>query len=325
MATLSDVAAAARVSKATASRALSRPELVAPDTVARVRAAAEELEFVANRAARHLARGRTGILGLLVPTFSNAFFAPIIGGAQVRAEEEDLQLSVAVHPLEDPAELTRFDRLAIGVDGFLVVAPRGPDPLLLAAAARKPVVLVDREVDGLASVVADTAAAFAELLRGLAEAGHRRILYIGGPDRSWQNLQRTGSLHTAATAVGVHLEVLGPCPATFDAGAGLVDRVAASDADAVLPYASDLGLGLMLGLIGRGLARVDGGSPADATGRLISVVGVPGTPRVDVDGERLGAAAIDQLVATLAGDGEPVRSRLHVPISWAGRTAPTAR
>ncbi|CAM3683600.1 LacI family DNA-binding transcriptional regulator [Occultella aeris] len=325
MATLSDVAVRAQVSKATASRALSRPELVAPATVARVRAAAADLDFVANRAAQHLARGRTGILGLLVPTLSNAFFAPIIGGAQIRAEEADLQLSVAVLPLEDPAELGRFDRLATGVDGFLVVAPRGPDSLVAEAAARKPVVLVDREVDGLGSVVADTAGAFAELLRGLAAAGHRRILYIGGPDRSWQNAQRTATLHQAATAVGVLLDVLGPYPATFDAGAGLVDRVASSDADAVLPYASDLGLGLLLGLVGRGLARVGDGVPTAGGDRLIRVVGVPGTPRVDVDGERLGAAALGQLISAPAGTGEPTRARLHVPISWAGEGPGQAR
>ncbi len=62
MATLSDVAARVGVSKATVSRALSRPELVAPDTAERVRRVADELNFAVNRAARGLVTGagRTG-------------------------------------------------------------------------------------------------------------------------------------------------------------------------------------------------------------------------------------------------------------------------
>ena len=85
MSTLADVAALAGVSKATASRALSRPELVLPETAARVLAAAEQLGFVANRAARQLARGRSGLIALVVPTLENSYFTPVIAGAQALA------------------------------------------------------------------------------------------------------------------------------------------------------------------------------------------------------------------------------------------------
>jgi LacI family transcriptional regulator len=84
VATLADVAALARVSKATASRALSRPEMVSGATVARVLDAAAALGFIPNSAARHLARGSSGIVALVVPTLDNSFFTPIIGGAQRR-------------------------------------------------------------------------------------------------------------------------------------------------------------------------------------------------------------------------------------------------
>ncbi|MBM3715308.1 MAG: LacI family transcriptional regulator, partial [Actinobacteria bacterium] len=143
MATLADVAALAGVSKATASRTLSRPEVVSPDTAARVLTAAAKLGFTPNSAARQLARGRTGVVALVVPTLDNAFFTPIIGGAQRRADEDGLQLTVAVHPLEAVRELTAFERLSRQVDGFIVVAPRGSDDLLLSAGAHKPTVLVD--------------------------------------------------------------------------------------------------------------------------------------------------------------------------------------
>nr|BFF14452.1 hypothetical protein GCM10025699_57550 [Microbacterium flavescens] len=123
LATLADVAILAGVSKATASRVLSRPELVSPDTAARVLAAARKLGFVPNRAARQLARGRSGVVAVVVPTLDNAFFTPIIAGAQAAAGRADLQLTVAVHPLAEVGELVAFERLSHQVDGFIVVAP----------------------------------------------------------------------------------------------------------------------------------------------------------------------------------------------------------
>lgn len=321
MATLNDVAARAQVSKATASRALNWPALVAPETIERVRTAAAELDFTPNRAAQHLARGRTGIVTLLVPTLHNTFFTPIIGGAQTRAEAADLHLTVAVHPLEDEDEWVRFERLAAQVDGLIIVAPRGDDDIVRRAGTIKPTVLVDREIAGMPSVVADTAAAFGSLLTGLADSGHERIVYLSGPDRSWQNLQRTAAVRAAASESGVHLDVLGPSPALFAAGAELVDIVVTTRATAALPYASDLGLGLLFGLISRGLAHVGGGgSPAAGA---IDVVGVPGAPAVEVDGEALGAAAMDHLLAVLGGGApEPAQRRLDVPVSWPRETVP---
>ena len=322
MPTLDDVAARAKVSKATASRALSRPDLVAPATTQRVRAAAMELGFVPNRAARELARGRSGILALVVPTLDNSFFTPIIGGAQTRAQEADLQLTVTVHPLEAPAELAGFERLATQVDGIIIVAPRGADDVVRQAGALKPAVLVDREIAGMTSVVADTATAFAALVRGLAESGHKYLVYIGGPDLSWQNSQRTMAVRDAAAAAGVQLEVISPYRATFASGTALVDAVAASRATAAIPYAADLGLGLLFGLHARGLASL-GRASARGEHAAIEVVGVPDAPGVDVDGEQLGARAMDYLIATLGGrTPEPPQLRLGVPVRWPRASRP---
>ncbi len=123
MATLSDVAARVGVSKSTVSRALSRPELVAPATAERIRRAAQELNFVVNRAASGLATGRTGIVAIVVPNLDNHFFTPIIVGAQQRAEAEQRQLTIAANPLETDGQLRDLERLARQVDGVIVAAP----------------------------------------------------------------------------------------------------------------------------------------------------------------------------------------------------------
>ncbi|MGO1562378.1 MAG: LacI family DNA-binding transcriptional regulator [Actinomycetaceae bacterium] len=329
MTTLSDVAARAGVSKATASRALNRPDLVAPGTVERVRAAAAELRFVPNRGAQHLARGRSGIVSVVVPTLQNSFFTPIIAGAQTRAESAGIHVTVAVHPLQDEAGAARFEHLAAQVDGLIVVAPRGDDELVRRACALKPGVLVDREIEAMPSVSADTAGAFAALVERLADEGHERVAFLNGPEMSWQSGQRTAAVQEAAARLGIEVVVIGPSPATFAAGVALADDVIATGATVALPYASDLGLGLLFELVSRGRARFGEADAARAAGsdeppttrHAIEVVGVPGAAAVDVDGEALGEAAMDHLW-TLLGGGTPdsLQVRLPVPVAerWAG-------
>ena len=308
---LSDVAAVAGVSKATASRALNGSGLVAAETAVRVVAAAARLGYVPNRAARELARGRSGIIAIVVPTLDNAFFTPIIAGAQARAEEEGLQLTVAVHAL-DAADA--FERLARQVDGFLVVAPRGSDTLVASSGSAKPAVLVDREIDGMTSVVADTATAFGTLTTRLAAEGHSRIVYVGGPKGSWQDRQRTAAVRDAARRAGAELTVLGPCPATFTAGVEVTPAVLETGATAVVPYATSIGLGLLLALGTRGVA-VPRDLVVSTEPTVIEALGLEHTPAIDVDGEELGRTAMDLLTRQLDGQDEPGRQvRLAVPV-----------
>ena len=309
MATLADVAALAGCSKSTVSRALARPEMVAPETVARVAAAVAELDFVPNRTASQLARGRTGLAAFVVPTLENAFFAPIIGGAQARAAESDLHLTVAVQALETPADVARLGILAAQVDGMILAAPRGSDAQILAAGALKPTVLVDREIAGTVSVIADTATAVGTVVAGLAARGHTHIAYLGGPSGSWQDPMREAAARAAADAAGARLTVLGPFPATFAAGISAVDAVVAAGCTAVVPYATAIGLGLMLGLRGRDIVIM-------TEGRVAEALGTHDVPDIVVDGEQLGRVAMNLLLATVRGEHVPAGRRLPVEVRW---------
>jgi LacI family transcriptional regulator len=314
MATLADVAQLAGVSKATASRALSKPEMVLPATVQRVVDAATELGFEPNNIARALARGRTGIIALIVPTLDNAFFTPIIGGAQKRAVEEGLQVTVAVHPLEDLGELATFERLARQVDGFVVVAPRGPDGLIVTAGSHKPTVLVDREINTMPSVVADTATAFGSLVERFVNEGHTRIVYLGGPVGSWQDRQREAAIR-AATEGRAHLDVLGPYPSTFAAGLHAAALVRATGATAVVPYATAIGLGVQHQILAAG--DIHHPLVISSERSIVDALDLRGVPAIDVDGEELGRHAMELLLDRMREPGAaPKRQRLDVPVYW---------
>lgn len=316
MATLDHVAQHAGVSKATASRALSKPSLVSPATVAKVLDAARVLGFVPNRTAQALAGGRTGLVAIVVPTLENSFFTPIIRGAQEQAAASGLHLTIAVHGLDSPTDIAALETLSRQVDGFLIAAPRGDDDVVTAAASGIPSVLIDREIDGLPSVSADTATAFGELARGFIDRGHTSIAFVGGPDRSWQNAQRITAVQDAA-AGRCALTVLGPYPATVASGVEATEAVVASGATAVISYAASISLGLIFGLNARGLA-VPGDVVVSADDGVVAALGLRGAPSIEVDGEELGRLAMQRLLERLGAPGEhaDAQAKLAVPVRW---------
>ena len=81
---LKDVAKAAGVHVGTASRALNERtvSMVSPETVERVREAAETLGYRVNRVARGLKTRRSFTIGMLVPDITNPFFPPMVRGAE---------------------------------------------------------------------------------------------------------------------------------------------------------------------------------------------------------------------------------------------------
>ncbi|RLP81324.1 LacI family transcriptional regulator [Mycetocola lacteus] len=313
MSTLEDVARLAGVSKATASRALSKPELVAAATIERVQRAAQELHFAPSRTATALASGRTGVIAMVVPTLENQFFTPIIQGAQDRADAAGYLLTVAATAFLEDKDVDQFARLAPQVDGFLLAAPRGKDQFVEPACKLKPTVLIDREIDGVPSVVADSATGFAELALRMVEQGHRHIALVGGPGRSWQNLRRVAHVIEALRGKAA-LTVLGPHRSTFAAGVGVVGEILTSGATAVISYSSSLSTGIMFGLQSRGITNL----VVSADRGIADALGSANVPVLEVDGLELGRQAMDTLLARLdaAPGGEIPRLRLPVSVDW---------
>jgi LacI family transcriptional regulator len=88
-ATLRDVASAAGVHPATASRALNLGTrlLVSEETAQRVTEAAERLGYRPNSVARSLRTRRSHTIGVLIPDLNNPLFPPIIRGIEDRLAE----------------------------------------------------------------------------------------------------------------------------------------------------------------------------------------------------------------------------------------------
>ncbi|MFV0286708.1 MAG: LacI family DNA-binding transcriptional regulator [Demequina sp.] len=265
MATLQDVALAAGVSPATASRALSAPASVSIERRHRVLEAAERLGYRPNRSAQALASGRSRHLGLVLPDLANPFFATVAKGVQAQARGTRRSVLVADTDEDVRAEREVVEDLQPGVDGLLLCSPRIGEDEIRSIASHGPVVIVNREVDGLASVSFDVASGVHAALEHLRALGHRRIAYVGGPATSWSDARRRAAL---GEVNGLDIVDIGGQRPVHQGGVAAADLVVAAGATAVLAYNDLVALGVMSRLRARGLSV-----PED-----ISVVGFDDIP-----------------------------------------------
>jgi LacI family transcriptional regulator len=324
-ATIRDVARACGVHVSTVSRTFSAPNLVNPETRGRVLATAEHLGYRPNRAARALITGRTTNLGLIVADIANPYFPPMIKAAQSQARLRDHHVFVADTD-EDPAveeELVRA--LATQVDGIVLCSPRMANGAIELLAREVPLVVVNRLVADLPTVVMDVAHGARQAVDHLVELGHRELLYLGGPRSSWTNREIRRSALASAKSHGVNLTVLEPVAPTGLGGAAAAEDVRRAGVTGVLAYNDLMAIGLLGALKGLGLTV-----PGD-----ISVVGIDDIPlsgvvqltTVATPTAAAGRTAVDMLLqldtAARTGRGPGRSATGHVVRTNAQTTLPT--
>lgn len=304
--TLADVAAAAGVNASTVSRTLSRPEMVSAATLDRVTRAVDRLGYVPNRAARQLAGGRTGALGILVPDITNPFFAGIVRAAQRAASDQGQVALLADAGARPAAEVAAIRSLVDGVDGVVACSPTAPISQLVDAAAGRPVVLVNRRGRGVTSVAVDQAAIVARAFEHLTGAGHRRLAMVAGPSAYWSSPQRRRALDRVST-VGdldgppVEVTVLDGHAPTFEGGRGCVDELLASGVTGVLAFNDLVALGIASGVQERGLVVPDDLSVVGSDDVPFAAMATPPLTTVQSPVDHLGAMAVESLASCIAG------------------------
>ncbi|MDZ4716884.1 MAG: LacI family DNA-binding transcriptional regulator [Roseiflexaceae bacterium] len=181
--TLQDVAARAGVSTMTVSRVVNQAKRVAPATRERVERAIHDLGFVPNALARGLLQGRTHTIALLLTDISNPFFTQIARGVEDVAQRNGYTVIFA-NSDESPQKEAQYVQTLLShqIDG-LIIAPAGnaSRPLLdLLIRRKKPFVLIDRVIDGIAvdAVVGDNIGGARILTEHLIALGHRRIALV---------------------------------------------------------------------------------------------------------------------------------------------------
>lgn len=183
--TIYDVATAAGVSIATASKALNDTGRISTDTRARIRRVAEELGFRPNSLARSLTSKRSFTVGLLTNDTYGRFTLPVMAG--ISEGLIDLGVSVFLCTMEDNPELAKVHLDAMldkQVDGIIATGKR-IDKRLPVDLSHLPVPIVyaltEGPEDDAVTLAPDDWQGARDAVAHLIATGRKRITHITGP------------------------------------------------------------------------------------------------------------------------------------------------
>ncbi|MFK4090003.1 LacI family DNA-binding transcriptional regulator [Kribbella sp. NPDC020789] len=208
--TIADVAARAGVSKTTVSRVLNGKGELDLRTAERVRAVIAELGYVPSARAVGLARGRTRVVGMLVPSLTWPWMGEVLQGAVDVVESEGYGLLLftfnrgaeSMHQFASQVSAQSFD-------GLLVIEPEGTLTYIEQLHARGlPVVLIDDRDHRpqFPSVATTNYVGGQSAARHLLELGRHQPLVITGVERFGCTHERLDGFRDTYAEAGIELD-----------------------------------------------------------------------------------------------------------------------
>jgi LacI family transcriptional regulator len=272
-ATLADVARAAGVSLATASRALNPggQRAVRPELRERILQAARDLRYVPNAHARALAGETTATVGLVLHDITDPYFAGIAQGAMAVAADHGALVMVGSTFRSPERELAfvrtfraqRADAVVLTGSGFEDAGYREAMGEELAGHHRAGggyAFVSEHDLPGHVVLPGNTEGAGA-VGRALVDLGHRRLAVAGGPSSLTTVRHRMGGFVRAVEACGLPAAAVDVVDQPFSEDGG---RAAARDlveggsrATALFCVSDVMALGAVEELTARGVGVPD--------------------------------------------------------------------
>ncbi len=261
-----DVAERAGVSVGTVSNVMNHPDKVSSATVTKVQAAIAELGFIRNDAARQLRDGRSKTIGLVVLDVRNPFFTDLARGAEDKAADAGLTVTLGNSDESTTREATYLDLFEQQRVHGVLISPYAEITERLRRLRDRgiPVVLVDRtsEDRAFSSVSVDDVAGGRLAAEHLIAQGRTRIAYIGGSTIRQVVDRLEGARQAVAAHPGVTLEAI-ETPglsviAGRTAGNNILARPASDRPDAIFAANDLVAMGVLQALMmqGQGGLRV---------------------------------------------------------------------
>jgi LacI family transcriptional regulator len=166
--TIHDIAQALGLNASTVSRALSDHPAVSKQTKLLIQDKAREMNYRANHIAAALRKGRSDILGVIVPAIDRTFFASVIRGIEEEADKVGLRVIVCQSYDSSERERDMVETLQrLQVDGIMIsTAKDGKN--------------VPQELDVPSVVINDQQGGYAATSH-LIRQGYKRIAHLRGP------------------------------------------------------------------------------------------------------------------------------------------------
>jgi len=316
--TVTDIAQAIGVSRATVSLVLRGSPLVNVDTRAKVEAELRRQRYVYNRAAANLRRRTSSSVALVINDLSNPFFAEFAAGVDEALGEQGyvtLLGSTGESPQRQQAVLgTLMEHTPAG----LILSPAEGSDTAQVRQALGPtanVLLFNRALVGADwdFLALDNQQGAYLATRHLIERGHRDIAFFGGHAESSSCEQRRAGYQQALAEANLPVTpqwLIESAPNRLEA-ARRVDElfVAGLRPSAAVCYNDTVALGLMLGLTSRGI-RPGGDFAVTGFDDIPEAsVAVPPLTTLTVDPRARGRQAAELLLQRVQSpDAPPVRT-----------------
>lgn len=325
--TLKDIAARTGLSVNTVSRVLNKKPYYTKDVEARVNAACKELGYIVDMNASGLRSGSTRTIAILYDDLVNPFYSYTTDIISKRFEKSGYNSIMFSNNDRSPYvdyELIR-SVMARKPDGILSFLEPAEDMVEFIKNAGIPFIIFGRDGSpyGMAGVAADEVAGGRAAGEHLLSCGYRSPAYLG----SWHDvkvcLDRQKGFAEAFAAAGIPLTEDRIFYVREDDFSAVIDRLAASKADAVFCFNDMIAFLAIEALSARGVA----------IGKDVGVVGYDNVqqmlkmPRfittVDVGGRDFAECGAEAMLALLAGGEEapaPYAGRHAAPVIVPGQT-----
>jgi LacI family transcriptional regulator len=320
-ASITDLARQLNISASTVSRALNGHNAISEATVKRVTALAKELGYQPNSLASGLRKGRSNMLGVVVPHIDGNFFSQVVKGIEAAASKAGYHVLICqsnedvVHERENLETLMNAQ-----VEGIMVSLSRTTREFKHFEKVRKrdiPLVFFDRILEGhdVNAVVLDDRAGGYRATKHLLEQGYRRIAHFSGPQHlNIYKLRRQGyedALREYSLPVREELIILGDMKME-DGNAGMRQLLALPEPpDAVFSGSDFSAAGALEVLSARGLRVPEDMGLVGFSNELFSRLTVPQITSIDQHCELMGRSAT-RLLLQIMEEREPHSASRHV-------------
>ncbi|WP_433475053.1 LacI family DNA-binding transcriptional regulator [Spirillospora sp. CA-142024] len=233
MITTRDIADRLGLSVSTVGRALADDPRISEGTKFRVRQAASDMGYVANRAARMMRGASSNVVGLVIPDIRNSFYSTIAHELSKNMEAQGFQLMLSETDEDRMVELRHLRELSANrVAGVIIVPTARPHRESVKLLRTIPHLQLLRKHRSLSSqwFGVDDHEALRLATAHLVEQGHTEICYVGGPVELPTGAERLEGFRSALREGGLPESAgrteLGP-PSSVDHGRRAVRRILA--------------------------------------------------------------------------------------------------
>ncbi|UQS86521.1 LacI family transcriptional regulator [Nicoliella spurrieriana] len=182
--TIQDIANLTGFSKSTVSRALNNDSRISQATHTLIHTVARDNHYRPNLIARSIKTNHTQIIGVIIPTFENQFFAKILETIQTRAAKVNYQVIVATTGERSSNEINAVEAMRTQMVEGIIIASTGKINHYRHLIGETPVVFIDRPVNRTEahffdSVLVDNCTGSYNVVSQLIKNGVERIGIIG--------------------------------------------------------------------------------------------------------------------------------------------------